>query len=237
MKPDNVDSGDEFISSISEFCSYIFLRISNESCHRRKLVAYKDYSSNVIVWMARRRSGNEWASSLPRISARCGKFLEFRTYPLYIHTFNNVECGNLAILPAELIRNLDSDRNWKFPDPFGMFRFYTNDSFFRRIPFRPFDSERRLLYLYQLAEKRTCRPIQWEIWKSPRAITLRLGAGPRQNILDSTNGLEGIDAPWPSEKLPNHPPKVGRIFRTPHPHSGHITSQPHNPEGWNFVIN
>ena len=97
-------SDDEFIISISEICSFIFPLLLRGTALENRLVAYTGDNTNVITWLTYRRSGNERARFPLRILARCEQSLEFRTYPLYISTFNNVEFDNLARLPGESIR-------------------------------------------------------------------------------------------------------------------------------------
>ena len=124
---------------------------------RRKLVAYTGDNSNVIKWPSNRKSGNEWSMLLIRIFDRCELALEFRIFPLFISTFNNTECDNLARLDEDSVREYAESVKLPYIDQPSIFRFYTIGSFLRRIPLVHLDSDRWINFLHQLAEKRTFR--------------------------------------------------------------------------------
>ena len=153
----------------------------------------------MITWLTFRRSGNEWARFLLRILDRCEQSLEFRTYPLYISTLNNIECGNLTRLSESTIPEYSSSENRIFAVPIHIFKFYSSDSFPRRIPMVPSDSERRLAYLHQISEKRTSRSIPRDLQLNPFVSTLGRGAGCWHNILQNNQDIPGLNLHWPSK--------------------------------------
>ena len=89
---------DELIIAISEFCSFIFFLMLRGESLRGRLVAYTGDNNNVIGWLLNRQAGDEWARFLLRILARFEQSLDFRTYPIYISTLNNIDCDNLTRL-------------------------------------------------------------------------------------------------------------------------------------------
>ena len=129
MAPTDEGPDGNFIIAISEFCSFISFLILRGKCLGRQLVAYTGDNSNAITWLTFRRSGNERARLLLGILARFEQSLEFRTYPLYISTLNNIECGNLTRLSESTIPEYDSSENWIFAGPIHIFKFDPSDSF------------------------------------------------------------------------------------------------------------
>ena len=150
-----------FVIAISEFRSFVFFLILRGNALSRRLVDYTGDNANVITWRTYRKAGSEWARFLLRILARCEQSLGFRTYPMYISTHNNVECDTLTRLSLCEIERYAKSKNWTYVHPGQVFQFYANDSFLRRIPIVPMDSERRINSIYQIAEKRTFRSIPW----------------------------------------------------------------------------
>ena len=146
---------DEFIIAISEFCSSIFFLLLRDKAVSNKLVDYTGASTHVVSWLTHRKSGHEWGRLLLRILDRCEQSRIFRTYPLFISTFNNVECDNLTRLSENSTGDFAKSRNWHIAGPSKLFQFYNSDAFFRRITIAPSDSERRLSFTHQLAEKIT----------------------------------------------------------------------------------
>ena len=199
---------DDFIISISEFCSFIFFILMRGKALRGKLIAYTGDNSNVITWFPSRKAGNEWGRFLLRILALYEHSMECRTYPLYISTFNNTECDTLTRLPRNEIETYDKGKKWIFVNPEDIFKFYLTESFIRRIPTIPFDSNNMIAYIYQLAEKRTYRPIPHLGGINFPIVVIGKGSGCWDRLLGNSWANQGYVLKWPPEpdfipELPN----------------------------------
>ena len=223
-----------FVIAISEFRSFVFFLILRGNALSRRLVDYTGDNANVITWRTYRKAGSEWARFLLRILDRCDQPIEFRTYHLYISTFNNVECDNLTRLSEEAIREYAVSKNWTYLDPISIFRFYSYDSFSRRAPKVPTDSARSIGFLHQIAEKRTFMSTHRNIPLNPIAITLGRGTGCWHNILTTTQEAKGINLPRPSETLFPTLSDVGVV--NPPQNVALVFSQPPNTQDWNFAL-
>ena len=216
----------DFIIAISELCSLVSFLVMRGPFLKHKLVAYTGDKSNVIIWLQFRRSGNERARFLLRILARCEQTFSFRTHPLYIPTFNNIDCDNLTRLSDELTVLYANQRGWLYLDPQAVFRFYHSGMFLRRAPSAPSDNSDTFEYLFQLSEKRTYRSVPVSLMALPLVISLGTGTGGWAVVFDNTEDLQGLNYSWPSEILdsgapsppfPRHLPITFRInfFRNP----------------------
>ena len=202
------EAENEVIISISEFCSFIFFLLLRGPALQGKLIAYTGDNTNVVIWIESRKAGNERARFLLRILARFEQTIDCRTYPLFISTFNNTDCDNLTRLPEDDLPEYAKGRNWVFVNPSDIFKFYTTESFDRRVPTLPFDSDDRIAFIYQLAEKRTYRSIPRLRAKPFPLLILGKGTGVWDQLLSSEWGNMGTVQKWPSEPdfclLPPH---------------------------------
>ena len=231
---DRVGGDSELIIAIAEFCSFIFFLIMRDKDLINKLVAYTGDNSNVISWLTHRRSGNEWARFLLRILARYEQALEVRVYPLYISTINNVDCDNLTRFSEEDIHIYATERHWAFLGSGKVLEFYPGGPFLRRIPMIHSDNVNRVKYLFQLAEKRTFRPIPKMLETALPIFTVGLGAGCWANIFSDHSELQGTNIPWPSETLFVTPPaQIQLKDLSPHFRINFRTT-PHHQD-WNFI--
>ena len=138
-----------------------------------------------------------WARYILRLLARAGRTFQFSVSPLYISTYNNIDCAKLARLSDQQVLDLASVRGWTFLSGDHVFSHAFREISTQRVPTLPTDSDVHIAFVKHLADKRIYRP------KSDAMIPLSLcvlgkGTGAWAQALKHSHTGNVQHIPWPS---------------------------------------